>query len=68
MDEIAERHHKEKVIPGMESTGHYRLNLGAFLQGQGMRVVHVKKSKELDDNNPNKNDRKDPKNDRCIGE
>ena len=22
---------------------------------------HVKKSKELDDNNPNKNDRKDPK-------
>ena len=66
MDEIAERHHKEKVIPGMEPTGHYWFNLGAFLQEQGMRVVHVnphhvKKSKELDDNNPNKNDRKDPK-------
>ena len=66
MDEIAERHHKEKVIPGMEPTGHYWFNLGAFRQEQGMRVVHVnphhvKKSKELDDNNPNKNDRKDPK-------
>ena len=66
MDEIAEKHHKEAVIPGMEPTGHYWFNLGAFLQEQGMRVVHVnphhvKKSKELDDNNPNKNDRKDPK-------
>ena len=66
MDEIAEKHHKEIVIPGMEPTGHYWFSLGAFLQDQGMRVVHVnphhvKKSKELDDNNPNKNDRKDPK-------
>ena len=26
-----------------------------------MKPIHVKKSKELDDNNPNKNDRKDPK-------
>ena len=55
----------EKVIPGMEPTGHYWLNLGAYLQGQGIHVHinphHVKKSKELDDNNPNKNDRKDPK-------
>lgn len=66
MDEIAEKHHKDTVIPGMEPTGHYWFNLGVFLQEQGMRVVHVnphhvKKSKELDDNNPNKNDRKDPK-------
>lgn len=66
MDEIALKHHKEAVIPGMEPTGHYWFSLGAFLQNQGMRVVHVnphhvKKSKELDDNNPNKNDRKDPK-------
>jgi transposase len=66
MDEIATKHHKDTVIPGMEPTGHYWFNLGAFLQNQGMRVVHVnphhvKKSKELDDNNPNKNDRKDPK-------
>ena len=66
MDAIAERHHKETVIPVMEPTGHYWFNLGAFLQEQGMRVLYVnphhgKKSKELDDNNLNKNDRKDPK-------
>ena len=50
----------------MEPTGHYWFNLGAFLQEQGMWVVyvnphHVTKSKDLVDNNPNKNDRKDPK-------
>ena len=66
MNEIAEKYHKETIIPGMEPTGHYWFSLGAFLQNNGMRVVHVnphhvKKSKELDDNNPNKNDRKDPK-------
>ena len=66
MEDIAEKYGKETVIPGMEPTGHYWLNLGAYLQEQGMKPVHVnphhvKKSKELDDNNPNKNDRKDPK-------
>ncbi len=50
----------------MEPTGHYWFALGKFLQDSGMKPVHVnphhvKKSKELDDNNPNKNDRKDPK-------
>lgn len=66
MHEIAEKYQKETIIPGMEPTGHYWFGLGAFLQNNGMRIVHVnphhvKKSKELDDNNPNKNDRKDPK-------
>lgn len=66
MNEIAEKHQKETIIPGMEPTGHYWFSLGSFLQNNGMRIVHVnphhvKKSKELDDNNPNKNDRKDPK-------
>lgn len=66
MADMADKHDKEEVIPGMEPTGHYWLNLGAYLQEQGMKPVHVnphhvKKSKELDDNNPNKNDRKDPK-------
>lgn len=50
----------------MEPTGHYWFALGKFLQDNGMKPVHVnphhvKKSKELDDNNPNKNDHKDPK-------
>ena len=54
---MAEKHGMETIIPGMEPTGHYWLNLGAYLQEQGMKPVHVnphhvKKSKELDDNNP----------------
>ena len=66
MTDIMEKHGKEVVIPGMEPTGHYWFSLGKFLQDNGMKPVHVnphhvKKSKELDDNNPNKNDRKDPK-------
>lgn len=63
---IKQKHGKDKVVPGMEPTGHYWFNLGKFLQDNGMKPVlvnphHVKKSKELDDNNPSKNDRKDPK-------
>ncbi len=66
MEDIAEKYGKTAVIPGMEPTGHYWFALGKFLQDNGMKPVHVnphhvKKSKELDDNNPNKNDRKDPK-------
>ena len=57
---------KKFIMCAMEPTGHYWYNLTAYLQAHGMVVVHVspshvKKSKELDDNNPNKNDRKDPK-------
>lgn len=63
---IKEKHEKDKVVPGMEPTGHYWFNLGKYLQDNEMKPVlvnphHVKKSKELDDNNPTKNDRKDPK-------
>ncbi len=64
--DIKEKHEKDKVVPGMEPTGHYWFNLGKFLQDNEMKPVlvnphHVKKSKELDDNNPTKNDHKDPK-------
>ena len=66
MEDMAKKHGKTAVVPGMEPTGHYWFALGRFLQDNGMKPVHVnphhvKKSKELDDNNPNKNDRKDPK-------
>lgn len=66
IQEFTEKQGKDTVLPGMEPTGHYWFNLGKFLQDQGMKPVlvnphHVKKSKELDDNNPTKNDRKDPK-------
>ncbi|MEH7379989.1 IS110 family transposase [Bacillus sp. JJ1533] len=56
----------EKVIVGMEPTGHYWLNLAHILKENGIKFVavnplHVKKSKELDDNSPTKNDVKDAK-------
>lgn len=66
MEGMAMTNGKTDVLPGMEPTGHYWFELGKFLQDNGMKPVlvnphHVKKSKELDDNNPTKNDRKDPK-------
>lgn len=66
MEDMAKTNGKTDVLPGMEPTGHYWFELGKFLQDNGMKPVlvnphHVKKSKELDDNNPTKNDRKDPK-------
>ena len=63
---LAEQNGFKDVTVGMEPTGHYWFNLGEHIKGKGMRIVlvnphHVKKSKELDDNNPSKTDRKDPK-------
>ena len=64
--EIKEAREKDKVVPGMEPTGHYWFNLGKFLQDNDMKPVlvnpyHVKTSKELDDNSQTKNDRKNLK-------
>lgn len=55
---------KTEVIVGIEPTGHYWLNLAYFLEEHGIPLVmvnpmHVKRSKELDDNLPTKHDRKD---------
>lgn len=66
LEDIKEKFGKTIVLTGMEPTGHYWFNLGAFLQDNEMKPVHVNphhvhKSKELDDNNPSKNDCKDPK-------
>lgn len=66
MEDLKSKNGLDAVIPGMEPTGHYWFNLGAFLQSHGMRTVlvnpyHVKQAKELDDSNPLKTDRKDPK-------
>lgn len=54
------------VIVGMEPTGHYWLNLAYYLKENRIlcgvvNPLHVKKSKELDDNSPTKNDIKDAK-------
>ena len=57
-------HGKTEIIVGIEPTGHYWLNLDYFLDEYGIPLVmtnpmHVKRSKELDDNLPTKHDRKD---------
>ncbi|WLR51729.1 IS110 family transposase [Bacillus tianshenii] len=57
-------HQKTEVIIGIEPTGHYWLNLAYFLDDRGIPLVmtnpmHVKRSKELDDNLPTKHDAKD---------
>jgi transposase len=54
----------EKVIIGMEPTGHYWKPLANYLEKAEYRVVcvnpyHTKKAKELDDNSPTANDKKD---------
>jgi transposase len=54
----------EKVIVGMEPTGHYWKPLANYLVKKEYRVVcvnpyHTKKAKELDDNSPTANDKKD---------
>lgn len=66
MQNIANDNGKEEFMPGMEPAGHYWFDPGKFLQDNDIKPVlvnpyHVKQSKELDGNNPTKNDRKHPK-------
>lgn len=55
----------QKVVAGMEPTGHYGMTVRSALREAGIPVVyvnpsHVKATKELHDNTPSKNDIKDP--------
>ncbi|AWE07302.1 IS110 family transposase [Lysinibacillus sp. 2017] len=57
-------HEKQGILVGFEPTGHYWMNLAAFLTNYGIPFVmvnpmHVNRSKELDDNLQTKNDQKD---------
>ena len=57
-------HEKQEILVGFEPTGHYWMNLAAFLTSRGIPFVmvnpmHVNRSKELDDNLQTKNDQKD---------
>ena len=66
MQDICKQQEKTEVIAGFEPTGHYWFTLGDHLKRQGHKLAivnpfHVKRTKELDDNSPTKNDRKDPK-------
>ncbi|SEP19326.1 IS110 family transposase [Paenibacillus sp. OV219] len=63
---ISLEHGFQDIMVGMEPTGHYWLNLAHFLREKQIAYgvvnpLHVKKSKELDDNSPTKNDVKDAK-------
>ena len=64
--ELMQKNNLEEAMVGIEPTGHYWFDLGQFMGGKNIRFVmvnpnHVHKSKELDDNSPSKNDRKDPR-------
>ena len=64
--DLMKKNRKAKAFVGMEPTGHYWYGFGSHLQNMGVEFgmvnpYHVKRSKELDDNNPSKHDRKDPK-------
>ncbi|MEN2467264.1 IS110 family transposase, partial [Ornithinibacillus sp. JPR2-1] len=69
-ENLRKENDKNYVILGVEPTGHYWFSLAYFLVAKGYDFVvvnpmHVKKSKELDDNSPTKNDTKDA---RVIGQ
>ncbi|WP_088104128.1 IS110 family transposase [Halalkalibacter urbisdiaboli] len=66
INQLSQESRLTKVIVGMEPTGHYWLNLAHILKENNIKFVsvnplHVKRSKELDDNSPTKNDIKDAK-------
>jgi transposase len=59
ISELTRKHSKNAVIVGMEPTGHYWFNLAQYVKSLGVKIVmvnpmHVKRTKELDDNNPTK--------------
>ncbi|MBQ9420263.1 MAG: IS110 family transposase [Lachnospiraceae bacterium] len=64
--QIAAEHNKKQIVLGLEPTGHYWFCLAAWMITNGISVVQVnpyavKQTKELEDNNQLKDDRKDPK-------
>lgn len=64
VSKLQKENNKHELIIGAEPTGHYWLSLAYYLKAREINFVlvnpmHVKKSKELDDNSPTKNDTKD---------
>ncbi|CFJ34870.1 transposase IS116/IS110/IS902 family [Mycobacterium tuberculosis] len=64
IQDLLQTYKLNKVIVGMEPTGHYWLSLARWLSSQGIEAVLVnphlvKKNKENRDNTPSKSDRKD---------
>lgn len=66
LSELCKVNQKDNIIIGAEPTGHYWFTLAEYLKENNIKFVfvnpmHVKRTKELDDNHPSKNDKKDPK-------
>ena len=66
LSQLCKTNQKDNIIIGAEPTGHYWFTLAEYLKENNIKFVfvnpmHVKRTKELDDNHPSKNDRKDPK-------
>ena len=64
--ELMNKNQLTEALVGFEPTGHYWFNLGQFMSDKNIKFVmvnphHVHKTKEMDDNSPSKNDRKDPR-------
>ena len=60
------KHHLDRIVFGIESTGNYGEPLIHYMVNRGIQMVqvnpfHTKKVKEMRGNSPNKNDKKDPK-------
>ncbi|GAE37709.1 IS110 family transposase [Halalkalibacter akibai] len=64
IQKLMDKHQKTDVLIGFEATGHYWKNLAFYLESSDLPYVlvnplHVKQSKEMDDNLQTKNDAKD---------
>jgi len=66
VDKMKQKYEAEKVIIGMEPSGHYWRAFGWYLKLHestpvlvGVNPYHVKQVRELDDNSQNKSDKKD---------
>lgn len=62
--ELTEKYGTVHTLVGMEPTGHYWKNIAYYLKNRGISLClvnpyHVNKTKELEDNSPTKNDKKD---------
>jgi len=66
MEKVKFQTGKTEILVGAEPTAEYWFTLAEYLKAEKIKFVfvspmHVKRTKELDDNHPSKTDRKDPK-------
>ncbi|KYH27997.1 transposase IS116/IS110/IS902 family protein [Clostridium tepidiprofundi DSM 19306] len=66
IEELKEKYETVHTLVGMEPTSHYWKNIAYYLKNKGIDIClvnpyHVNKMKELEDNSPTKNDKKDAK-------